>query len=130
MAAIWSTRFLVTINASEWLYYTVPAGKLAVVRSVVAGAAEVQAKAYVSAAGGYIFAESLPGTLTSRSVEMRVVLYPGERIGAMCTHVNANVSVHGYLFTQPVAQLEPPEAVPGPPPPGFVEVGELPAGST
>lgn len=108
MAGIYSTRFVaVTPAAANTVYYTVPIGKIAVVRSMTVGwnttgGAGGTLFVLLPFSNGYLWVVPLAiTTLGSDRWEGRVVLNPGETIRASTTASPVVfLTVSGYLLNQ------------------------------
>lgn len=102
MASIYSTRFIgVQVVAGTPVTYTVPAGNVAVVRSIsCTPLSSGLTAAYVAiASAAYIWHVATGTTLVSLDWEGRQVLNAGEGIQAVCTGANCSFVVSGYLLT-------------------------------
>lgn len=105
---IYSTRFLAhgvdsTAHATAALY-TVPTGKLAVIRCIdlvcmTAGLVYVGH----TAGGGWVWLETTQGLVAnqSRHVETRQVVPAGQQVKCLWVSGDCAVSVSGYLFSAP-----------------------------
>jgi hypothetical protein len=108
LAGIYSTRFVaVAPTVTNTVYYTVPAGKIAVIRSMtVAWSATARAGGTVYVllplSNGYLWVVNIPGgSPGSDRWEGRTVLNPGETIRASTTSSPVTfLTVSGYLLNQ------------------------------
>lgn len=100
MAGVYSVRFFVAAGSGIVTSYTVPAGRVAVVRSVVAtstvGAA---AFAWLYIGPTPIYYLSFPEPGSARAVEMRQVVNAGEAVRVYTSAPELFVAVSGYLFS-------------------------------
>jgi hypothetical protein len=98
-AGIYSTRFLKLNVNGVAATYVVPAGKVAVIQSVIAVAASTAAGGLEVQAGFvYLVVASVPAKETRTWTDLRFVVYEGETIVAFLPLANTYCSVHGYLF--------------------------------
>lgn len=99
MAALYSTRFLMASGVAGTFTYSVPNDRLAIIRSVVGlngGAAGGYTMMTVAGVAVWIYA--YPGVNQSRNEEMRLVVSPGETIGAVLSQQYMALTISGYLF--------------------------------
>lgn len=108
MAGIYSTRFIaVAPTVTNTVYYTVPTGKIAVVRTMTAAwsaTARAGGTLYVlmPMSNGYLWVVNIPGGSPGfAQFEGRAVFNPGDTIRASTTSAPVTfLTVHGYLLNQ------------------------------
>lgn len=102
--AVYSTRFAAVVISGALNLYTVPAGYIAVVRSVdfLATGASPGIFAWGLAAGGIYFAGAT-GLTTDNAYhwEGRQVFNAGDTIKAITATITGQLAVSGYLLTTP-----------------------------
>lgn len=114
---VYTERFVAATTLNAWTSYTVPAGKRAIVMSVIAGNANANsASVYAQAGPAYLMYAVVPGHGTLSYTELRLAIYPGEQISAQRSSVDQTVVVGGYLFNVAPGKDLPPEALEGDPP--------------
>lgn len=107
---IYSERFVTARGPNILTQWVVPAGRRAVVKSIVAVNAGSSPHLWqMFLAGSYAFGDTLPGPDLGRTYAVMQVLYGGQSLGIWTTHIDIAVSVSGYLFDDPNG----PDAVPG-----------------
>jgi len=96
---IYSERLVLSSVSDVWADYTVPAGKRAVVRSIVAlsGATTPGAVGVVVGPADVLW-HTFQATNVTQLWDMRQVAYAGEVISCVITAGAASVVVAGYLF--------------------------------
>lgn len=98
---VFTERFLAT-QATGWTYWTVPAGKRAVIRSVDVCNFDTAQWAAIVQLAGMPFVNTFVGGGGGRlNYDGRQVLYAGEQLGVYLQHGNMSISVSGYLFNDP-----------------------------
>ena len=99
MGRIYTTRFLIAAGGSGAFTYQVPAGKLAVITSVV-GLNGGAAGGYtmMTVAGTAVWIRVYQATNTSAEAAMRLPVYAGETIGAVASQLYMTLTISGYLF--------------------------------
>lgn len=108
---VYSERFLLTSTFGAWIYYTVPAGRRAVLRSVsITTAAPVGAIAAVALKGFNVVLRQFQATNVTENYDMRHVAYGGETMGAYASAKDVVVAMSGYLFVDTGARAEHPPA--------------------
>jgi hypothetical protein len=117
---VYTHRFLLVRLAGTWLYWVVPAGHVAIVRSITAVNQDTAARrAYVTINGLPLLGDLVPGS-SGLSRDIRQTLYAGEELGAFTESDRLlTVSVTGYYFTGGPDRASLGPAFEGPPPPGF-----------
>lgn len=94
-------RFVAT-QATGWTYWTVPAAKRAVVRSVDVCNFDAASWAALITLNGVPFVNTkVPGAGGRINYDGRQVLYHGEVLGVYLEHGNMSIAVTGYLFADP-----------------------------
>jgi len=117
---VYSTRFLLAAGSNLTWTYTVPSGRIAVVRSITSLNGGVAGQfAIVSIAGTAIYVRTFPATNQSDTMEMRQVVYGGETIGASLSGLYMTCAISGYLFDDLGAEEAPPAST------GDLAPGEL-----
>jgi hypothetical protein len=109
LAAVYSTRFVsVAPAATNTLYYTVPPGKVAIVRCITFGWAEPArtngvATVVLGAANSRIYVKSVVAATAGSDVwEGRIVLPAGEQLRASYTGTSGQwLTISGYLLDAP-----------------------------
>jgi hypothetical protein len=97
--SLYSVEFYKTAGAGHSAAYVVPAGKRAVVRSIVAASGgEANTFAWIYLAGVLIYAVHIPATDTLHQAEMRQVAYAGEQLAFVTYGSAVHLGVGGYLF--------------------------------
>jgi len=120
---VYSTRFLKPAGAIGATCYTVPAGRLAVVKMITgSNPARITGVAGVLVAEKYIYIRDFQASLPFESLATMVVVYAGERIGAYVAHAELGLFVSGYLLMDVDGQVadDPPsqtKPIGKPPPP-------------
>jgi len=103
----YTETFVRALAAGIWNDYQVPAGKRAVVSSVVVanvGGAVVPSTVVVG--GAYVYSRA-PAADSTDCLQMRVVAYSGEYISGQAGAAGHQVVVSGYLFDDSSGQQRP-----------------------
>jgi hypothetical protein len=120
VAGVYTYRFIFTSNSGQWVYWTVPAGYRAVLRSLSLVNTDASTRrCIVSVAGKYIYFSDVQAAGTTRSVDLRMAVYQGEQMGAYTESAAMPVQLTGYLFRDDGSGYALEEAVVGDPPPQF-----------
>jgi len=102
VSQVYSTRFIVRGEAKGWLYYTVPAGKRAVIKVMTAyNTVAVTSKVILSIKGYYVYAGTCPASGGFLQLNTAQVAYAGEQIGQWNEQDNCHTMVSGYLLNDP-----------------------------
>jgi len=95
----YSTRFLKISVGGAWVYYTVPAGHRAVVKSIAASNGTTTAgTVWVDVAGVPCYAWPAPGAISFNTAALAQVAYAGEKIGGIAPPGAWYLLVSGYLL--------------------------------
>lgn len=99
MAGTYTVRFIATVASTVQVTYTVPAGKRAILTSVVSTNATSSEKSVeVRAAGIYVLSAIVPAYKSVALTGFRVVVYGGETIQCWHQAPGQHSHVDGYLF--------------------------------
>lgn len=118
-----SERFFAYSSPGTWFYYTVPASRRAVLRSItITHAGDVSGLVYFTVAGTLMVRLPIPASEhTNRVLDLRQVAYAGEQFGVHLTQGDGHVLASGYLLHElPIGGGAAGSQGPGPPPPWFV----------
>lgn len=89
-----------SLGAGTW-NWVVPAGKRAIVKSIVVTQTGGQAGiAEVLVGNVAVFLATIPATAVSHNVELLAVGYPGEIVGVYASQPDYDVSVSGWLLDE------------------------------
>lgn len=109
---IYSTRFMQAFGDGVETTYTVPAGRRAVLRHLVArndnGTA---AFVWLRLANVWIYLHAFPVGITSVSVPLMAVAYGGEKVVLYTKTAQTAASLSGYLFSEVAGQADDPAPV-------------------
>lgn len=108
MSTVFSTRFLLS-TGSTGATYTVPSGKVAVLRSVTAVNRDGSSQWFlvsINPAGAYVVFGQLEANdatvgRASSIRELRLVVNAGEQMRVSTSSANMDVTLSGYLLTLP-----------------------------
>lgn len=104
--SIYSERFLAAYGPNNIWTYAVPAGKRAVIRSIVLSSnGGSTGQVWVAGAGRFFLQRVLPAQVQTVSEDVRIVLYGGEGIELYVAAAGHYVWVCGYLFDDPGGEL-------------------------
>jgi len=125
---LYSVRFFAVTTTNTWFHYTVPAGKRAVIRSAACIGSGLAACTFAALIGPCSFLYVVvPAASGSFYAEMRQVANAGDDISCNAFTAGSNLMISGYLFTDTGYAVEdPPAAIAGPPPEGWLEVSQRP----
>jgi hypothetical protein len=122
VAKPYTERVLVVTQAAVWMYWTVPSGYRAVIRTLIERNESAAAATFSAAAGpGMVWYDTIPAS-SSRAVDMRAVAYAGETIGGYKPIATTGLVITAYVFAEDQARLQLEDAVAGDPPDDFLAI--------
>lgn len=96
---VYSTRFVFATLSGAWTWFNVPAGYVAVIKSIVMTNNSVDAGDGLVAVGtSLVWLQRFPGAGGAISVAMHLVVNAGESIGGNPEHGGMVVVVSGFLL--------------------------------
>jgi hypothetical protein len=116
---VYSTRFLLATLNAAWTWYAVPAGYVAVIKSlVIVNNSADPGDGLVAINTDLLWIEHFPGAGGAKSTSMHQVVNGGEAIGANPSNGGMHIAVSGFLLRDdgtraqllpaPSDELEPP----------------------
>lgn len=125
---VYSVRFFLKTNTTSWWYWTVPAGRRAVITdAALVGDGVANSDFYATIGGVYVVFVVVPGSNPSYFFRTRQVAYAGEILGVKMGRSNCHFALSGYLFADDaITQKEAAAWVPGEPPEGWEAMEPLP----
>lgn len=104
---VYSERFLHSEEFGVWVEYVVPAGRRAIIKSMLISSTATEAGiAMVAINRTVIWRRHLPDANDSEAVECHQVAYQGEAIGTYANVAGIRTVVSGFLLSQPAAKLD------------------------
>jgi hypothetical protein len=101
VAGVYSTRFILHYGGAATREYIVPAGKVAVVKAVLAAnLVSSPQTASLNISNVVVWIASLPGQYARASDITMVVVRPGEQLQSSVSSGNVALVVSGYLLDQ------------------------------
>lgn len=100
MSDVYSERFVASYNYAGWKYWTVPAGKRAVVRAVSAFNDIMEATPIfgVQLGGAWVYYWTPPGAGTTVHSDVRWTVYEGEQLATYTSVSRIGYALNGFLF--------------------------------
>lgn len=104
---VWSIRFMHARSPAGTYTYTVPAGKIAVVRSLTYAWVNAETREFFVRRSGVVFYTAKPtgSTYGGATAEMRQVLYAGELLELILQGVDLGCMISGYLLDELAGQV-------------------------
>jgi len=117
---IYTHRFLHVLTPNVWVYWTVPTGKRAVIKSilVVNGHDTISQGGQVKIGNGWVCISN-PAPKSTVNIALTIAAYHGEVLSAFAVGSTSYIAVGGFLFDDPTGAVGPGGAK------GFITEGDV-----